>query len=312
MSRSLRPVAAPFVAAAPAGARVRTRLRVSAQDEAVLRAVGRYLGSLAGRDLAARCAEGRLDAKGRAVSRARRKRALTAESSSRWAGAITRTSEDQVRLAGQNLRAEASGLRARIRRIEARLPVPAAGRPAGCAATRPGRSGTPRWSACRCCAAGWPGWSGGWGRGRCGWCGAGRRCCASAGTSAPPGPPRHSGGREWELARLFLTADGEKDKAQGNETIRWHPGQGWLEIRLPAPLADLANRPHSRYRLPAPVGSPTGTARSPPRRPPGRSVTTSAVTRCGAGGIWTHRGRPRPHPRRARMSCGRTRCWRST
>lgn len=32
----LRPLAAPFVAAAPAGARVRTRLRVSAQDEAVL------------------------------------------------------------------------------------------------------------------------------------------------------------------------------------------------------------------------------------------------------------------------------------
>ena len=147
MSRSLRPVAAPFVASAPAGARVRTRLRVSAQDEAVLRAVGRHLGSLAGRDLAARCAEGRLDAKGRAVSRARRKQALTAESSSRWAGAITRTSEDQVRLAGQNLRAEASGLRSRIRRIEARLPVPAggkAGRVRGYAATRPGRSGSGR------------------------------------------------------------------------------------------------------------------------------------------------------------------------
>ncbi|MFZ0191599.1 MAG: transposase, partial [Streptosporangiaceae bacterium] len=128
MSPPLRRIAAPFVAAAPAGARVRTRLRVSGQDAAVLRAAGRHLGSLAGRDLAARCAEGRLDAKGRAVSRARRKRALTAESSSRWAGAITRTSEDQVRLAGQNLRAEASGLRSRIRRIQARLPVPAGGK----------------------------------------------------------------------------------------------------------------------------------------------------------------------------------------
>ena len=99
----LRLITAPFVAAAPAGARVRARLRVSGQDEAVLRAAGIHLGSLAGRDLAARCAEGRLDARGRAVSRAVRKRALTAESSSRWAGAITRTSEDQVRLAGRNL-----------------------------------------------------------------------------------------------------------------------------------------------------------------------------------------------------------------
>jgi IS605 OrfB family transposase len=35
----------------------------------------------------------------------------------------------------------------------------------------------------------------------------------------------------------------------GNETIRWHPDEGWLEIRLPAPLAHLANRPHGRYRL---------------------------------------------------------------
>ena len=124
----LRPIAGPFVAAAPAGARVRTRLRVSPQDEAVLWAAGTHLGSLAGRDLAARCAEGRLDAKGRAGSRARRKKALTAESSSRWAGAITRTSEDQVRLAGQNLRAERNTLQARIRRIEARLPVPAGGK----------------------------------------------------------------------------------------------------------------------------------------------------------------------------------------
>ena len=69
---------------------MRGRLRLSAEDEAVRRVVGAHLGSLAGKDLAARCAEGRLDARGRARSRAVRKRALTAESSSRWAGAITR------------------------------------------------------------------------------------------------------------------------------------------------------------------------------------------------------------------------------
>ena len=145
----LRPLAAAFVATAPAGARVRTRLRVSGQDEAVLRAAGTHLGSLAGRDLAARCAEGRLDAKGQAVSRAARKRALTAESSSRWAGAITRTSEDQVRLAGQNLRAGKASLQAGIRRIEARLLVPAwrEGRP-GARVRHPGEGdGTPRRSA---------------------------------------------------------------------------------------------------------------------------------------------------------------------
>ena len=58
---------------------------------------------------------------------------------------------------------------------------------------------------------------------------------------------------QWESARLFLTADGEKDKAWGNETIRVHPDEGWLEIKLPGPLAPLANRPHGRYRLSCPV-----------------------------------------------------------
>ena len=101
---ALRQIASPFVAATPAGARVRTRLHVSSRDTDVLTAIGTHLGSLAGRDLAARCAAGRLDSKGKAKSRAARKRALTALSSSRWAGAITRTSEDQYRLAEQNLR----------------------------------------------------------------------------------------------------------------------------------------------------------------------------------------------------------------
>ena len=61
---------------------------------------------------------------------------------------------------------------------------------------------------------------------------------------------------QWESARLFLTADGEKDKAWGNETIRWNPDEGWLEVRLPAPLAHLANRPHGRYRLSGAVEFP--------------------------------------------------------
>jgi hypothetical protein len=66
---ALRTIAEPLVVATPAGARVRTRLRVPDADAAVLRAAGEHLGSLASADLAARCAEGRLDAKGRAGSR---------------------------------------------------------------------------------------------------------------------------------------------------------------------------------------------------------------------------------------------------
>ena len=66
-----------------------------------------------------------------------------------------------------------------------------------------------------------------------------------------------AGWRErWDAARLFLTADGETGKAHGNETLRWNPDEGWFEVRLPAPLAHLANRPHGRYRLSYPVDFP--------------------------------------------------------
>jgi hypothetical protein len=53
----------------------------------------------------------------------------------------------------------------------------------------------------------------------------------------------------WRAARWFVCADGEADKAWGNETVRWHPDERWLELKLPASLAHLANRPHGRYRL---------------------------------------------------------------
>ena len=249
----LRPLAGAFVATAPAGARVRTRLRVSGQDEAVLRAAGTHLGSLAGRDLAARCAQGRLDAKGQAVSRAARKRALTAGSSSRWAGAITRTSEDQVRLAGQNLRAGKASLQARIRRIQARLLVPAggkAGQVRGYATPAGRHSKTVRLHALKARLA----------RvdrqleaGAVSVVRGGKRLLRKRSNLAAAGLTEEQWRAEWESARLFLTADGEKDKAWGNETIRWHPGEGWLEVKLPAPLAHLANRPHGRYRLSCPV-----------------------------------------------------------
>ncbi|MFZ0190309.1 MAG: transposase [Streptosporangiaceae bacterium] len=253
MTGSLRPVAAPFVAAAPAGARVRARLRLPAGDEAVLRAVGVHLGSLAGRDLAARCAEGRLDARGRARSRAARKRALTAGSSSRWAGAITRTSEDQVRLAGQNLHAHRASLQARIRGIQVRLAIPAGGtsgrmRGYATAAERHAKAVRLRSLQARLARVEAQLHAGAVSVVR-----GGKALLRKRGSLAAAGLTQARWREQWESARLFLTADGEAAKAWGNETIRWHPDQGWLELKLPAPLAHLANRPHGRYRLSCPV-----------------------------------------------------------
>jgi hypothetical protein len=86
---------------------------------------------------------------------------------------------------------------------------------------------------CRCAGAG-PGW---------------RRPVTAC---QRPGGRWSSGGRSGTRnggSRWFLTADGEAGKLLGNETLRWNPDEGWLEVRLPGPLAHLANRPHGRYRL---------------------------------------------------------------
>jgi hypothetical protein len=245
----LREIAAPFVAAAPAGTRVRTRLRVSPRDAGVLAAAGRHLGSLAGRDLAGRCAEGELDARGRAASRAIRKRELTGQSSSRWAGAITRASEDAYQLASRNLAAERGTLKARVRKIEARLAVQTgekSGRAAGYATPAERHGKTIRLKALKARLA----------RaerqiedGRVSVTRGGRRLMRARLNLADAGLTEAQWRERWDAARLFLTADGEKDKAWGNETIRWNPDEGWLEVKLPAPLAHLANRPHGRYRL---------------------------------------------------------------
>jgi IS605 OrfB family transposase len=53
---------------------------------------------------------------------------------------------------------------------------------------------------------------------------------------------------QWEAARWFLSADGEAGKRFGNETIRVTPA-GEVSVRLPAPLAHLANATHGRYVL---------------------------------------------------------------
>jgi hypothetical protein len=272
---------------------VRTRLRVSPRDAEVLRAAGRHLGMLAGRDLAARCAEGRLDARGRAESRRERKQALTAASSSRWAGAITRTSEDAWQLASRNLAAERATLKARVRKIGARTAVPAGkkhGRTAGYATPAERHAKTLRLKALK-------------GRlarverriedGAVSVTRGGRRLMRARLNLAEAGLTEDQWRERRDSARLFLTADGEKDKAWGNETLRWNPDEGWLEVKLPAPLAHLANRPHGRYRLSCEVRFEHRGDEVAAQAAPGPCATTSPATRYGAAGTSTHRGEPR-------------------
>ena len=247
---ALREIAEPFVVAPPTGMRVRARLRVSGVDAAVLREVGEYLGSLASADLAARCAEGRLNAKQRARTRRVRKQELTAKSSSRWAGALTRTSEDAYQLAYRNLLAERRSLLARIKRIETRLAGKRAGRVRGYPTTAERHAKTIRIQTFRTKLAEVEQRLD---TGRVSVCRGGKALLRKRNNLADAGLTEIQWRERWAASRLFITADGEKDKTWGNETIRWNPDQGWLEIRLPAPLAHLANRPSGRYRLSCPV-----------------------------------------------------------
>jgi hypothetical protein len=264
--RTLAPV---LVAAPPSGARIRTRLRLNATDEQVLRVVGHHLGRLAGQDLAWRCRLGRGP-----DQRADRKRTLTASSSSRWAGAITRTSDDQWAQAYANLLDARTGLRRAVKRLRTRLAVPVGqARGHGRSRVRGYHSQAERFQkqrrlqqlgsrldeAERRLAPG-----------RVSVCRGGRRLAklrhAVAGDAVVGDGGRGKDGcstgvtrvqwrQRWEAERLFLTADGEADKAWGNETIRVHPDQQWLELRLPSPLAHLSNTPGraATYRLSCPV-----------------------------------------------------------
>ena len=228
---------------------------VDSTDRVVLESLGTHLGHLASTDLARRCAEGTLDAKGKADSNKTRKRAVTTESSSRWAGAITRTTENSYGLAKRNLEAERTSLKARIKKISGRVKVPA-GEKKG--QTRGYATPDERWQKqkqkrLQVLQARLVEVESQLASGHLSICRGGKRLAHKRHNLEVAGQTAIRWRAEWEASRWFICADGESDKAWGNETIRWHPTEGWLEIKLPAVLANLANRPQGRYRLSAPV-----------------------------------------------------------
>ncbi|GHB91306.1 transposase [Streptomyces spinoverrucosus] len=251
----LRELALPFVVRGPSGVAIRTRLKhLTAGDEKVLRLVGDLLGTLASRDLKARCAAG---LEHDSEQWAQRKRVLTEESSSRWAGSITKATHDQWALARRGQLAHIQSLQAGIATITHRL-----SRPVGEKGTRQAPGGYHT---------------------RQEWFAKSRRLhlledrLQAARADREAGRVRVvRGGKQllnsrhhlkaaqlteaewrtrWETGRRFLQADGESGKRYGNETIRV-TDDGEVSLKLPAPLAHLANAPHGRYVLAARVSFP--------------------------------------------------------
>ncbi|MCF1598911.1 transposase [Streptomyces muensis] len=251
----LRELAAPFVTLGPSGVAVRDRLKhLTSEDEKVLRLVGDLLGTLASRDLKARCAVGLEHDTERW---AERKRTLTQESSSRWAGSLTKATHDQWALARRGQLAHIQSLQAGIATITHRLSLPV------------GEKGTKRAP-------------GGY-RTRKEWFAKTRRLHLLQDRLEAVRADRDAGvvhvvrggkrllnnrhhldtaqltqqewRKRWEAGRRFLQADGESGKRYGNETLRV-TDDGEVSFKLPAPLAYLANAPHGRYVLAARVSFP--------------------------------------------------------
>ncbi|OAH14893.1 IS200/IS605 family element transposase accessory protein TnpB [Streptomyces jeddahensis] len=254
--RARRKLVTPVVLPGPAGVAIRARLKVSEADAAVLREVGAFLGALAAGDVAIRSRQGLAHA---AASWAARKQELTGKSSARWAGSITKATHDQWALARRGQVSHLVRLRGQIASIEARL-----ARPLGAKADK--RQGIPRGYACR---AEWHAKSrrlsvledrlarleADWAAGRVRVVRGGKRLARLRHHLDEAGLDERAWRERWEAARMFLAADGESGKRCGNETIRI-TDTGQVSIRLPAPLAHLANAPHGRYVLDATVAFP--------------------------------------------------------
>lgn len=263
MGKQLRRIGDPVVASVPAGVRVRTRLHVSGAEAAALLAVGEFLGGVYRRELALRITLGSIDRKSHSAWRAARKQHVTGVSSSRWAGAITRSVEDQYQLGMRGLDAHVKDLRAAVVLLERRCAL----RP-GQAAPPPDVDGGPRRrprrpvvgyrsaserfvktrrlamlrgklaAAQAALSAGRPSLTVG-----------GNRLWRNRNNLDAAGLTEAQWRRQWDAARMFLTADGESGKAGGNETIRVDE-TGRLRVKVPAALTDQLGR---HIQIPAPV-----------------------------------------------------------
>ncbi|MEU3306174.1 IS200/IS605 family accessory protein TnpB-related protein [Nocardiopsis sp. NPDC006832] len=246
--RGLRPIAGPYPVSGPTGVAVRTRLKhLTVQDEKVLRMVGAHLSSLAAADLKARCADG-LDHD--STTWAERKRVLTPECSSRWAGSITKATHDQWALARRVQAAHLRSVEAGVATIRHRLSLPVGAKstrkkPGGYRSRQEWHAKSRRLATLenRLAIA-----RADFEAGKVSVVRGGKHLARNRHHLANAGLTESSWRERWEARRWFLQADGESGKRFGNETIRITP-QGEVSIKLPAPLKEWANAPHCRYRL---------------------------------------------------------------
>jgi hypothetical protein len=261
--RGVKPVAA------PTGVAISTRLSTTDEDERVLDRVADHLGRLRRADLVRVCRPDPIepgldeDAKHQ-VRRDRlnaRKKALTAQSSARWASAVIVGNADQYRLAPDAQYRHMIGLRAAIATLGKRLAAPTADtltvaqrKARRAAKSTKGyatqserfakqqrlqhlRGELARVQADRSAH-------------RVHVVEGGKRLATTRHHLHNAGLTVDRWRQRWDAARYRITANGSPDEPFGNLTITVTP-QGQVSIRLPKPLEHLANAPRGRYVLSA-------------------------------------------------------------
>lgn len=296
--RGVKPVAA------PAGVAIGTRLRTTADEDRVLDLVAEHLGRLRRADLAAIShpvpVDSGLDAdERRLVRRGRlnaRKRALTAQSSSRWASAIIAGDDDQYRLARDGQHRHIVGLRSAIATIEARAAEPTADsltvserksrrKPK---ATKGYATQAERFQKLRRVqhlrgelavvererAAGVVHVVEG-----------GKQLASTRHHLVKAGLTEAQWRQKWDAARWRITANGSPDEPFGNLTITVTPA-GQVSIRLPKPLEHLANATRARYVLSGAAQFSHRGAQWAERITGGNSISYTLTRRPGRGGVY--------------------------
>lgn len=270
MKKTRHPVNGATRAPAVTTLHICTRLRAGEEDVAVLLALGEHFSVLQGKDLAARCRAA--TAHDNAVW-SERKRALTKECSARWAGWVTKTSNEMYATARRNQRRELADKRAAVAAIQKKLKLPVAATTerkalvarerdlAKTENTKPrhldfGYHSTSEHAMKRRrlqvleakCAR----LEADLAAGRVHVTRGGKKLFKNRLHLEETGTTEDRWRARWRVSRLGFGANGEAGKLFGNETIRLCP-DGTLEVDLPAAFAHLANRPRHRYRLSCPV-----------------------------------------------------------
>ena len=242
-----------FLVATASGVSTKTSLHLSAQDRLVLEAVGAYLTKLANQDL--------VRAVDRVIDWPTRKQQLTPYCSSRWAGSMTRTNNDLVKLAKANQFRYLQDLKAAIKHLDQRLarsiynpqlPISATNFKA---LTKAGKvdqiqgytSPFERFQKQQrriILTAKLAQTESDYDQGLVSVCRGGKDLLKNRNNLDALGSQYtyESWYQTWVAQRRFLTANGEAGKNYGNETIRVNPLDGTLTLDLPPSLESLANQ----------------------------------------------------------------------